>query len=85
MRVYDQWAAYCFDEVVVMFGKWVEGKLMETDTVTHKPLYTLEELLTDFDRGVGQPQSIEAIVDRMTGGGTIKNFVKVVTIPKKSD
>jgi len=47
----DEWAAYCFDSAIALFGNWVEGKLMERDKAG-KPKYTLEGLLSgDLTKG----------------------------------
>lgn len=47
----NDWAAYCFDSAIALFGNWVEGKLMERDKAG-KPKYTLEGLLSgDLTKG----------------------------------
>ena len=44
----DGWyAAFLFDRTVSWFGNHIENKLMERDEQTHKPIYTLEGLLSD--------------------------------------
>lgn len=46
----DDLACYLFDEAVVWFGSKVESKLSEVHTKTGKPIYTLENLLSERKR-----------------------------------
>jgi hypothetical protein len=39
------WTCYQFDAAALWFGNWAEAKLSETDETTHKPLYSLDDLL----------------------------------------
>lgn len=42
----NPWLAYQFDNAVLLFGNWVEGKLKETD-YKGKPKHKIESLLAD--------------------------------------
>lgn len=45
LGVRDTWTSYQFDLAVTWFVNWVEERLSEEDPLTHKPLYTLNQLL----------------------------------------
>lgn len=46
------WTCFQFDRAVTTFGRYVENKLHEMDDFSHKPRYTLSELLDDTEYGV---------------------------------
>lgn len=42
-----EWMCMMFDRAVMVFGTWVDNKLEERDSRTHRRVWTLKELLAD--------------------------------------
>lgn len=70
----DRWVALQFDQAVIWFGSFIEGKLMETHNIGTKkepkiePKYKLSDLLAD------QPNdkpTIEQYIEALSGFGTV--------------
>lgn len=74
----DQWAAYCFDEAVLSFGRRVENLLTETDS-TGKQRFTLEQIL---DPNKWQLNTVDDLVNALSQGGKILNAVQVTDLRK---
>ena len=47
LKITHSLAAFEFDNAVMYFGRYIEAKASERDAKTHKPIYRLDDLLTD--------------------------------------
>lgn len=61
LNVFDQWAAYCVDEVVITFGIHIENLLNKTDK-KGKPLHKLQDLLNP---PVSQKEAVKRLMSMM--------------------
>lgn len=74
MHVYDEWAAFQFDNVIAWFGTWIENKLSEYDPVSKEPMYNLEMLLADNqeDKDITHEDNINAVQQLSAFKGAIR-------------
>ena len=74
MKVFDEWAAFQFDNVVAWFGMWVENKLAEYDPVSKEPLYSIEMLLADIntDKETTHEENIQAVEQLSAFKGAVR-------------
>ena len=72
-EIHDEWAAYCFDEIVLIVGRAIESKLSEVDKTTGKQKHQLKDLLADES----QSKTAEEFMRQITKGGAIQGLVGV--------
>jgi hypothetical protein len=69
LKIFDEWAAYCVDNLVVTFGRYIENKLSETDK-KGKHTYKLSDLLAEKPK---KPRSLVQMFKEKMGITPKKN------------